>query len=280
MSTFIYATDCSQHAVPALQYAHLISQKMDAKLAVLNVYSIPPISISVSRAPKQVKRLDADGHEQAVLKYCRENIEYDLDKLNVTTEAIENTSVVEAVLKRAKQLEAELIIVGRKDEYSKRGMFAGDIALTLIEKSRIPLLITPNTFSKKQIDTIVYASDLEDKDIEAIYRLSKIAKVFDAKIHVFHVSTNKEYAGSYQMEWFKEMLTTKINYDKLLFHTSFTSNIYEELNNYLNTSKADLLVMLEREGIGLFGRFFHEDLVKRMEAQINIPLLCFNDRAL
>jgi len=54
-----------------------------------------------------------------------------------------------------------------------------------------------------------------------------------------------------------------------------SENIFDALRIYLGEVGADLVVLLERKKKGVFNKWFHQDLVKKMESYGNIPLLSF-----
>ena len=59
MKTILYSTDLSKKAVPVLQFAHKLSQKLEANLVVFHIHQLPPTRISVSRPIEQLKKGDS-----------------------------------------------------------------------------------------------------------------------------------------------------------------------------------------------------------------------------
>ena len=276
MKTILYATDCTERSVNALRYAHSLSAILEASLVVLHVYDIPPILATTTRPVQQIKRYAHRERLDILKAYCAKYLGNELDKKNVRIQVIENVSIADGILEKSKELLPDMVILGTKDEHTRRGLFAGDIAKALIEKVPCPLLAIPNNVPNDKIEDIVYATDFEEDDIFALKKIAKIAKPYNAMIRVIHITTKNEYKGEEQMEWFKEMLRQKVNYGNMTFDIIFSVNVYEELNAYLNNVGADLLAMLERGNQGFLRKLFHKDLVKKMESHITIPLLSFN----
>jgi hypothetical protein len=131
-------------------------------------------------------------------------------------------------------------------------------------------------FTLENFQSMVYATDFEQADIFAINRLVEIAKKFNSKISIVHISTGAEYAGDQQMEWFKEMLYQKVTYDKMEFDLIFDDDIFEGLNRYLENAHASMFAMLERKDNSFSQRFLQEDKVKKMVSATTIPLISFN----
>ncbi|MFD0863788.1 universal stress protein [Sungkyunkwania multivorans] len=275
MKTLLYATDCTEHAKSALCCAYELSVKLGADLVVLNVYDIPPITVSTTRPSKWIEKNTKEEYLALTRAYCSKTLGKDLEEVNTRIEVTKNSSISDGIIAKADTLSVDLVIIGMKDEHSKRGLFAGDIAKALLKKVPSPLLVIPNEMSKLTLENIVYATDLEQDDLFAIKKLATIANPFDAKIFVFHISTRDEYAGKEQMEWFKELLQQHVSYKRLRFDLWFSDHVSEELKKYLQKVDADMLGMLEREHTG-WRKLFHKDLVKKMGSQIKIPLMSFN----
>ncbi|NNC70795.1 MAG: hypothetical protein HKN90_08255 [Flavobacteriaceae bacterium] len=78
------------------------------------------------------------------------------------------------------------------------------------------------------------------------------------------------------MKGFKAMLSEHLEYDKLQLDIFHSDNIFETLRVYAGVIGADILAMLERKEKSNIKKWFRRDLVKKMEALGNIPLLSFN----
>ena len=276
MKTLLYATDCSKHDTETLKYAYQLCHSLKRSLIVLHVYSIPPISVSTIRPRQQLRNASHEENLEVLEQYCSKHLKSILKETSIRYEVQEHISVSEGVLTKIKELSPDMLLVGMKDEHTARGVFTGSIAKALIDKVSCPLLIVPNTKRFKKINTIVYATDFEESDIFALQRLVEIARPFNAKIKIVHIPTKEEYAGKDQMEWFKEMLHQKINYEHIDIQMIFYDTVYEGLRTYIDKNEADIIALLEREEHGFLKKLFHKDLIKKMESNITIPMLSFN----
>jgi len=257
-----------------------LSKTLKTKLIVLHVYDIPPISVSTIRPRKLLRNAAYEENLDVLKKYCSKHLKDKPKKTNIRFEVQEHISVSEGVLSKIKELSPDMLLVGMKDEHTARGLFSGSIAKALIEKVSCPLLIVPNTKPFKKIMTIAYATDFEEGDIYALQKLVKIALPTNAKIKIVHIPTKDEYAGDDQMEWFKEMLNQKITYKNIDFEIISYDTAYEGLRTYIDTNKIDIIALLEREEGSFLKTLFHKDLIKKMESNITIPMLSFNNRIL
>ncbi|MDX1363198.1 universal stress protein [Arenibacter latericius] len=278
MNTIFYATDRSEREVPVLKNVYNLSVELGAKLVVFYVHRMEPLRVSVSRPIQQIEYHVIREQKEILEAYCREHIGAKFNPENVVFEVVEGDSITKAILEKSKEYSADLIVIGRKEKHSERGLFVGDIGKELQDKVTCPLLIAPNIKEKSSINTILYATDFEEADIIALQDLASMAKLLDAKIEIVHISTEKEYAGEQQLEWFKEMLEQKVDYENIAFKLYFSDDIEAKLRKLTEEINADILVLLERkEKKGFFQRIFHKSLVKKMESHIAIPLMSYNE---
>ena len=278
MKTLLYATNYSKYAANELRYAYALSKQMDAALVVLHVFDDIKLSDAIIHLRlEQLHEETLNEQMNVLIEFCSKVLGGELEKMNVRPRVIKNEHTANGILQIAKEVFADMIIVGMKSDDSRRGFFAGNITQALVKKSNAPVLALPNTLNECIPQTIVYATDYEEEDIYAIKEIIPLAEAFNCKIHIIHISTSGEYAVKDHMEWFKEMLFQKVTYKDIAFEIVFSEFIAERLDAYLHKVNADILVMLERKESSLLKQIFHKDLVKKMETKLKIPLLSFNE---
>tara|TARA_R110000744_G_scaffold82351_7_gene161836 strand:- start:904 stop:1755 length:852 start_codon:yes stop_codon:yes gene_type:complete len=279
MKTILYTTDYSKNSIPALHFAYGISQKMNAKMVALHVFDIPLVmgsTTSLTYARKEVKAIVLDKEKLA--SFCKEYLGNDPEKLNIAIKIMEETPISQGILKKAEEIEADLIVLGTKGNKPIGNYLLGSTTTTLIEKADCPILAIPPNTPFKAIDKIVYASDFEGSDIFAIEDLIELAKPFDAEIYLVHITSKDNKTSADQMEWFKNMLHHKVHYENIHFETRFGVDVFKTLEKYVNEINPEIVAMLQREGHNLIKNLWHRNLVKRMKNEAHYPLLSFNKR--
>ena len=277
MKTILYATDYSKNSVAALQYAHKMSEQLETRLVIAHIFEYPTI-LGLEGLDKPFPHLEKDAfkhHRSKLEKFCTEHLGNAWEGPNIQLEAVENKTVLKGIIATADEWHAYLIVVGVKGESGLRESIMGSTTKHLIEKAPCPILAIPADASYNPIKTIVYGTDFENEDIYALRKLVEMSKHFDAEIKVVHITTKKELDKANQMEGFKNMLLQKVKYDRMEFVHLVSENIFDALRMYLVEVGADMVVLLEREKVGVFKKWFHRDLVKKMESYGNIPLLSF-----
>ncbi len=279
MKTILYATDYSLNSVAALKYAQKLSEQMETRLVITHVFGFPVIlGLEGMAEPFPHSEENAFKHHRTRLEeFCMEHLGDGWKSLNIQIEAVNEKSVLKGIISKATHWQAFLIVVGMKGESAVREFLVGSVTKQLIEKAPCPVLAIPAYEVYMPLKTIVYASDFEEEDIYAVRKLAEMAKSMNAEIKIVHISTKKEYARETQLEFFKELLQKKVTYPKIDFKLLFSEDVFESLKLYLNEVNADLMVMLERKKRGIFKKWFHRDLVKKMESYDGVPLLSFRE---
>ncbi len=278
MKTILYATDYSENSVPALWSAFLLAEKFDTKLILMHVFDMPiSLASPVSMTHMKTEKKRIVEHRVRLKNFTKEYLGHPENGIDISFVVAKNGSVWSGIHEKAIKLNADLIVVGTKGISPVREFLLGSTTKALIKNAPCPVLAVPEGAGIENLNTMVYATDFEQADIFAIKRLVKIAEKFDAGIKVLHITSRNEYAGEEMMEWFKEMLEQKTSYENIDFELIFSDAIFKELNEYLNDTRVDLLVMLERKDNNFFEKYIQKDMVKKMVSEITVPLLSFNN---
>jgi len=278
MKTLLFATDYSNNSVSALQLAYNLSQALGTRLVITHIFNFPTV-LGVEGQDDQpiLEGNPFKIHRAQLEKFCTAHLGNKWEDPKIQLEPVLNSSVIKGIISKAEEYHAQLIVVGTRGASGLEEMILGSTTKKLIERAPCPVIAIPNDVMPIEINTMVYATDFEEEDIHAIQKLSEIAKPLKAKIKVVHISTNEEYAGDLLMEWFKEMLKSKVDYPDIEFELLFSEDVFDTLRIYLGVVNADMVVMLEREKKGFLQKWFHRDLVKKMEENGEIILMSFNE---
>ena len=279
MKTFIYATDYSKNSVAALHFAHALSQELHAKLVALHVFELSltlASTISHTYSRKEVRAF-AD-HRERLMDFCAEHLKNKSGVEKITCKIDEGNPVHEIIINNAKELKADLIIVGTKGGNPIREALLGSTTTSLIGTAPCPVLAVPDDVDFHGIKKMVYATDFEGADIFTVEKLTDLAKPLQLDLHLVHVSPLDTRTSKDQMEWFKDMLKHKVDYEKIHFDLRYGEDVFTTLQQYVDEIEPDVVAMLEREGHSLIKELTHRDLVKRMKSEGHLPLLSYHKK--
>lgn len=279
MKTILYATDYSENSAAALQFSYALSKVLHTELVALHIFELPlTLASTVSYTYSRKEVLAFSDHRKKLMAFCTEHLKNEPQPLNITWKVDEGKPASDIIIKNAKELKADYIVVGAKGGNRVREMLLGSSTTALIQEASCPVLIVPENTNLRDIKKMVYATDFEGVDIFTIENLVQLAEPFEAVVHLIHVAVKKSETIENQMEWFKEMLQHKVRYEYLKFEVRYGDDIFGSLQNYINEIEPDLIAMLERGNHGLIKNLGHYDLVKRMKNEGHIPLLSYHKK--
>ncbi|TVR76296.1 MAG: universal stress protein [Chitinophagaceae bacterium] len=280
MKNILFPTDFSDAALNAFQYTLEFAKKMNAKITLLHVYRIPIVDANMpgelinqmskelkEQAEKNLKNLI----DNALLKpenADKKELEFDL--------LVKQGFAVDEVVYAAQHLKADIITMGTTGASGFREIVIGSNTSKVIAKSDIPVLAIPENAVYKHIEKIVYASDFHETDSIALQQLVKIAANFDAGITILHIVESYEIVNKEKIKSLKATIQTQLNYEKINFDFRVYSNLFDGIEEYIQTDKVDWLATLNRKR-NMFEKLFNRSFTRKMAFHTKVPLLAFKE---
>lgn len=231
MKTILYATDYSENSVAALKYAHNMCLEIGSKLLVIHVFDNPTILQTKVKQPFPNLEKDAlTGHTAKLEEFCKKHFGSDLKKINVEVEAIMDKSAVDGIVSKAEKIQSLLIVTGMKGESKLRKLIMGSTARDLIEKGPYPVLTIPGDASYNQIKTIIYATDFQEEDLDAIRKLATIAKPLNAIIKIVHISPLENIINEGEKIELEKKINNHVDYANMELDILYSDDIFNELH--------------------------------------------------
>jgi len=137
----------------------------------------------LERMKKKIERLK--------LKNVREPILLPTESPSVRKE-------VELFLQQAEEIEPSLILLAAHEKTYWSRFTPGSFSDLLLRKSKFPLMILPENYHlEEDIKNIFYATDLGDHSKEGLFRTFDLAKIFNAKVTVFHSALPEKFVSQF-----------------------------------------------------------------------------------
>lgn len=269
--TILCPTDFSECSLNAIEYASRLGEKYQARLVLLHVLNredylkISPLdsegTYQKQFVEEKLKSLQNTVHEECLL-----------NGLQQCSFEIREGRIVKETLEYAKEIQADLIVMGTEGMNDLRINYVGSRTSSLVERSDIDVLIIPRKVYFKAPRKLVYATDYLEEDKLAIQKVIEFAEKFDSEVDMIHISqTHKALDKSLHMTVVEEMKPF-IRYDKVNFVLkSYRDELALGLENYLLLSKGDILVTLSRKK-DYFDQIFSKNLSKKMSYFLSKPL--------
>ena len=273
MKNFLVPIDFSEASHNAAEYAVSLGEVLKAKIIFLNVV---PIGLLLEDESVET-RINAqeslvEGNKELILKEIKALSKNHL----VSTEGyVGEGSPSDMILQMAEEKHPDLIIMGMKGKGISSSIF-GSTTTSVIKKSTFSVLVVPENASYESIDTICYATDLNDKnELKDISVLLKIAEKYNPVIQILNV---QKHAGNISDDEFINKMRTHSNFDgmKRKFNVVQNPNVINGINTFLKTNPAEILAMTARKH-SFFERLFGTVHTKQMSYETKIPLLVLKE---
>ncbi|MBP9068333.1 MAG: universal stress protein [Bacteroidia bacterium] len=273
MKTILVPTDFSRVSNNAIDYAAELAVFSKSKLILFNSYHIP---VAVTEVPAVIPDLDSlEKNSLLALKEIEKRLALSYgNKLQIECVAKCGFAVDEIDM-YATNAKADLIVMGMKGAGYLTEKLIGSVTTSLIQKSKCPVLAIDEHVRYKLVKKIALACDYNETENEKVlYPLIEIARIFKAHIYVLNVENELEpvatTAGHVVSGFIK--LQNSLAHADHSFHFITTQNIVEGINEFIEMSNVDMVVMIPRKH-SLLRDIFNEPKTKQMAFHSKVPLL-------
>ncbi len=273
MKTYIVATDFSENAGNALQYAGALAAFTNASIVLFNAYTVPVHAATGLVSATGVEELLKANNEH--LSELAEPIsrQYGV-KITTTSKLGEIVYTIDELVAHTK---ADLVIMGMHAQNWSDRVF-GNHTTAVIRKAQYPVLVIPPEATFLGVKKILYAFDgNQDFSPGSLSVLSDVVARFNAEVQVFHVVTPNAERESKLEEAIVNAETQKtfkdVSYDyKNVEEDEVIKGIEKEINEF----GADLLVMLPHK-LNVWESLLNQSTTRSMCLRTHIPLLVLPD---
>jgi nucleotide-binding universal stress UspA family protein len=268
---FLIPIDFSASAKNAGAYAASLAQSTGSSIVFLHV--IAPaldddylLSLDLGTIKTEAKRMLDTWTNQIRDKYqvdCE-------DRINVG-------DVTGEILLTAKDTKADFIIMGTHGAGAIKKLLYGSHTKAVIEKSACPVLAIPEGASFSPYERIVYATDYQSSDIDALSKLAQIAAAFEAEIDVVHIIDEHEHGATELsiIEYFKDLVTKHIQYPNITYRVLKHENVAKGIELFVQSVGGNM-VALSMQKLGFLNKLFHASLTKELVARSRVPMMAFH----
>lgn len=271
-------TDFSSAATNGIEYAAKLAQKMNATLTLFNVQ---PLYISEGVSLFSGGELES-MHEAKASEKMLIDIVSDVKKtfgIICSYEVIPSFSSFEKIIED-ESWKYNLIVVGTNGADNLYQFYFGTHSFRLAKKTKCPVLIVPEDCAYEDITTMVFASGYIKGDELLLQQLKQfigqMAATSALKLQVLHVSEKDTPVSQEVYRSFCNLTEEALGIDQgIEFKRILNEREAEAIENYMNTIPSGLLAVCMEEH-GFLYRIFHKNLVKRLTAFANYPVLVFH----
>ena len=240
IDSILFPTDFNEDAQQAFRYALEISHKTGAELHLFHAIE-EPYDFAV-RVEEVVQRKKDKAYEklQEMMEESRESERY--SQLAIYSE-ISRGKPYQAINAKARDLDADLIIVGTKGESNLKRILYGNVTSNMLLESKIPVFTVPVNSKKPYLDRFLFTSDFRDDDLKSLEKTIDFARHFDAEVQVLHVSTSERMKPKIKFRGFCDLVEETFDYPKLKLKRVVADNFSKGVSAYVNENPVSLLII-------------------------------------
>jgi len=285
MKTIAVLIDFSVRSEHAAKYALHLAKKIKANVLLFNAFLVPsdiPMAVAQVAWPAYEYEDIKSAAEKSLQEFC-DKLKHGLKEkplpgafLPAITCQCEEGTVVKTLSALEGHKDIILLVAGTHGADAITTFVLGNNCLKLIDDTRIPLLLVPENASIKNLDLIIFATDLNLNDVNYINAIAGLAKEFAADLVVANVNpeTGSDTKHGQSEQAFVQEMTQKVKYERVSFRSISNQNIKNGIAGVLENEKPGLLVMVHRKN-NLFDFLFKSSVTKKIAANTTVPLLVY-----
>lgn len=271
MNLILCPTDFSTSATNAIKYAASLADNLAGRVIILHVYEKPVMfsDAPLTRIANAVEQIKA-GAERKIssliskLKNTHKNVRFEM--------MLKDGIGAEKILSVADKLNVDLIIMGSTGTSKLQRLLIGSTTARIIRDASCPVLSIPKKAVFKGINKLVFATDLNEDNINSATMITSFAKSFGAEITFVFVDDKHLLHSDEHIAAMTQKIRKRVKYSKISGYISKNTSITKGLEHFLSKKPADILVMFTHAR-HFPESMFNSSITKMMSHQSNIPLL-------
>ncbi len=276
MKKIFVATDFSGVSENAVKYAAAMAAHFGSTLHLVHVYESPlfytaEMPYSAIESAEVMVKSESEKKMSAMV----ESLEAIFPEVSVTA-IIHRGISADTITEEVERSGAELLVAGATGAGVIERTLIGSTTTSLINKSKCMVLIVPEKATFKSVNTLVYATDLNVKNIEAANALIPMATDMNSEIAFLFVD-NKLHSDSEKIsEEMAEKIKTHFKYPKTSGYVCTDPDVMNGISLFIHKKKADMIAMVTHQRS--FPRMlWDKSLTTKFAYHPEIPLLVIHD---
>lgn len=273
----LFPTDFSETAQNAFRYCLRIADTLGADIELLHVIypeyqgmDIPVMAAKAMQDKAEAAKVVLQEFVDFGLAQVQAGYEFaELPAINSTVEIGAPATVIVDIVERDK---TDMVIMGTRQEHNAFEKTFGSVTTSVIEYAPCPVLVIPEEAELKEIDTIAYATELEESDPYHIWKATHMLEPFHPILRCVHVGKNEN--SEEKMADLEDFFTQNAPALQVTFHNIEGNSVTDKLEEFSDTYDVDLLIMYAPHH-NLWQRIFQQSVTKKMALQTKIPILFY-----
>lgn len=265
----VLLTDFSPLSLVAIRFGLKLAGPLQAEFTILNVVRIEGPSKANLKLKSIEKMLVTAAEEEgaALIKQLRAEVKGDY---KLSFKAVRGHTVAREVLAFTEKNPTNMVIMGSRGASAIKKVRMGGTTVSVIDDAEVPVLAIPEFAQYKNLEKIVYASDLKNvqKELEI---LTEFAQIYGSHIHMIHVVPALDKKTEIARQAVDDLIK-KMKYANVDFRVIIDENVPAAIDQFIKDTKADLLTTFTHH-LTIFEKLFARSVTRTLAYLGSIPLL-------
>jgi nucleotide-binding universal stress UspA family protein len=275
MKTILVATDFSQAANNAVNYAAHLAESMQAKLLLFHAYNVPVIISEVPVMMPNLEEVEKDSLKR--LKHLQSKLMASFNKAIEIDFYCTCGFAIDEIKNYTEKNGVDFIVLGMQGAGALSEKLIGSVTSTLINETKIPVICMNHKDHFKSYKKIVFACDLgEFKNTQIFEPIKKFIQLFNAKLFILNVfnKNHSEPTITEAVAGFRlDQILADVNHQLCYVENN---DVVEGINEFVKEHDIDLLIMMPRHH-SFLNKLFNEPHTKKMAFHSLVPLMTIHE---
>ncbi|ARS33990.1 universal stress protein [Pontibacter actiniarum] len=175
-----------------------------------------------------------------------------------------------------KRFKPDLLVMGTKGEDNFVRSFFGTVTTKMIDDAKVPLLTVPESYQGRSLRRILYATDFDKTDAQALASLQLLLRAFNPIIVCAHIGTDSsEEKDTRKLAQLEDRLNQELPNHALQFALLQGDDVAEALQEFVAREKVELIAVNNHQR-SLLSSIFQPSLSKKLVLEMQVPMLIFH----
>ena len=282
MNTLLFPTDFSKAAEKAFIYALEVANQSGTSITILNIYQLPSIR-GGANLPRTMEEAYENMRQEAIQKFEKQKPLFSQIAAHQNLAGVplkftlERGETVETIVKTAKKIEANLIVMGTEGATGLKELFVGSYTAEVIEHANVPVLAIPEKAKfDGQIDKIAFTTTYKEEEAIALKKVLEFAAQFNAQVYCINVDVAHT---DFVLKRMNQLKSSFAEYSNLHFEVLDGISMEATVAQYLEDNQMDMLAMVTHRR-SFFIELFNYSQTKKMVYHSKTPVLAYQAHAL
>lgn len=277
MKKILVPTDFSQNAYEAIKFVFTLFKDTALEIHLLNIMGVEMIDYSEVQMVNQESVLKIKHESNKRMDELAEKINTDFDFKNVIIKThVESGSIVREINLFVEQHQIDLVVMGTQGEnHNLAEKIIGTISTAVLNNPNCPTILVPSDHEVKEVDNIVFATNLEKGDAFELWKVVKLLKPCSPEVRCLYVKKDDSKMNESDLALFAKFIMDSSPSIQTVFNIEHGKNVAKSINVYIQDYDAKLLVM-HKSKKSFYSRIYGLSQTKSMVHKLKVPMLVMN----